>query len=367
MQDMMNNSDEKLKRRRNRYARAIMKLGWVRRGYDDSWYVHSRMFGDIMEPAFKDDLASRLELVSALNLMTRGKCLSCTKKLGGLIDHCQTDADLAAWHFFMGACCEKSGLSDMAIVHYSESTKYDPAFYMVYLRLAKCLHIKKRYEAALNAYIKALDEVLSRPEKDEIPAMSKEALLGSIHANAANCLLMMRRYDDAEFELYEADWYDCDDPMMYLTWATVYAATGRKAQAREQMSRLRDESPELEAASALKVREVIEQKNSRFALRSIPTEKLKRFWDWFSENEPTMHLLAVGTGSRMAFDRAYEQMCLVFDFGVEKPGMIFENDGEKSQLSFYDNYNLTFEIWLEKLVDMAPKSLKQRWDFYSTH
>ena len=155
--------------------------------------------------------------------------------------------------------------------------------------------------------------------------------------------------------------------MLWLTWATLYAATGRRAQASERMSRLRAESPELEAASALRVREVIEQRNSRFALRSIPTDKLKAFWDWFSENEGMMHTLAVGAGSQLALDKVYEQMCNVFDFGAEKPGLSFGLDGEKARLSFYDNYNLTFEIWLERLVDTAPKQLRQRWSFYSVH
>lgn len=53
----------------------------------------------------------------------------------------------------------------MAIVYYGEAAKREPEFYMVYLMLAKCLHTKRHYEAASGAYVKALDEILSRPKK----------------------------------------------------------------------------------------------------------------------------------------------------------------------------------------------------------
>mgnify|MGYP000386686293 FL=1 len=36
-------------------------------------------------------------------------------------------------------------------------------------------------------------------------------------------------------------------------------------------------------------------------------------------------------------------------------------------MSFFDNYNLTFELWLSKLVDTAPRSLRTDWSFYLVH
>ena len=54
--------DDKLRQKRNKYTGFMMKIDKVRKGFEDSWYIHCRMFGDIMEPAFKDDIASRMEL-----------------------------------------------------------------------------------------------------------------------------------------------------------------------------------------------------------------------------------------------------------------------------------------------------------------
>ena len=56
-----------------------------------------------------------------------------------------------------------------------------------------------------------------------------------------------------------------------------------------------------------------------------------------------------------------------FDAIVEKPGFEFGRDGAKARMSFFDNYNLTFELWLSKLVDTAPRSLRTDWSFYLVH
>ena len=352
---------------RNRCARLLLKSRKISDGFDRAWSTHGRMFGDIMEPAFAEDAASRLELVSALNLVSAGKHSAAARKLERLFDTCRSDEDFAALNFFMGVCCEKMGLIDMATVYYGQSAKREPEFYMVYLMLAKCLHTRRHYEAAANAYFKTLDEILSRPKKDEVPAVREEPLLGSVHGNLASCLIMMRRYDDAEFELYEAQRYDYAPPQLFVTWATLYAATGRRAQAAEKMSELRKISPELEASSALSIREIIEQKNSHFAPRIIDSERLGRFWDWFCENAEKLKALAFGMPSQALMREVYEQVSGIFDAVVEKPGFELGRDGEKARMSFFDNYNLTFELWLGRLVDTAPRSLRGDWSFYSVH
>lgn len=363
----MQGMNERRRRKLNRRAELMLKLPKAAEKFADKLYNHRRMFGEIIDPAFRDDIAARLRLIDTLELMMRGRLPEASKKLYGLHEFCRSDADFAAWYFFTGVLCEKCGMTEPALFYYGESAKCDPEFYMVYLQLAKCLHTKKRYESALNAYITALDEVLSRPKRDEVPAVREDALLGSIHANAANCLLMMRRYDDAEFELYEAQRYNYSPPQMLVTWATLYAATGRKIRAAEKMSKLKKCAPELESASALGVMEIIEQKNSHFAPRAIDSEKLKNFWDWFCANAERLKALTFGAPSPDMMNEVYEQVSGMFDAVVEKPGFEFGRDGAKARMSFFDNYNLTFELWLSKLVDTAPRSLRTDWSFYLVH
>lgn len=361
--------DDKLRQKRNKYTGFMMKSDKVRKGFEDSWYIHCRMFGDIMEPAFKDDIASRMELTAALNFISRGEISKGVKKLGKLFAFCETDADFAAFYFFMGVCYERIGMGMNAGVFFAESAKREPEFYMVYLMLAKCLHEEKRYEEALGAYIRTLEVIEESPKKYEVPAVREEPLLGSVHGNMANCLVMMRRYDEAEYELYESARYNYEPPMINLTWAALYAATDRKQLAREKMSRLRSSLPELESATVLMIQEILEQKNPRFYLKPIDQKRLTEFWAWFEENELQLRRPGKETASAELLKELQERLCGLFDCAdaPEQPRFALSSEGKKTALSFFDNYNLTFEIWLGRLVDTAPRSLKENWSFYSVH
>lgn len=361
--------DDKLRQKRNKYTRFMMKSEKVRKGFEDSWYIHSRMFGDIMEPAFRDDPATRMELVSALNFISRGEISRGVKKLGKLFKFCETDADFAAFYFFMGVCYERMGMSMNAGLLFAESAKREPEFYMVYLLLAKCLHGENRYEEALGVYMRTLEVIEESPKKYEVTAVRSEPLLGSVHGNMANCLVMMRRYDEAEYELYEAARYNYEPPMINLTWAALYAATDRRQLAREKMSLLRSALPELESSTVLMIQEILEQKNPRFYLRPVAPERLTEFWEWFEENEKRLRRPEEEKAPAGLFGELQERLSGLFDCAgaAEQPRFAFSPEGRKTALSFFDNYNLTFEIWLGRLVDTAPKSLKENWSFYSVH
>ena len=62
--------DEKRRKIRNKCTQLLLKNKKVSDGYERSWSAHCRMFGELMEPAFADDAASRLELVGALNMIS---------------------------------------------------------------------------------------------------------------------------------------------------------------------------------------------------------------------------------------------------------------------------------------------------------
>ena len=180
---------------------------------------------------------------------------------------------------------------------------------------------------------------------------------------------MMRRYDEAEYELYESARYNYEPPMINLTWAALYAATDRKQLAREKMSRLRSSLPELESATVLMIQEILEQKNPRFYLKPIDPKRLTEFWAWFEENELQLRRPGEETASAELLKELQERLCGLFDCvdAPEQPRFALSSEGKKTALSFFDNYNLTFEIWLGRLVDTAPKSLRENWSFYSTH
>lgn len=147
---------DKLREKRNKFTEKFLRLPRMKAAFEDAWYLHGRMFGPIMEPAFVGEIAARFRLVSALNLISRGEVFTGMRRLDRLYEYCRTDNDYAAWHFFMGLCFEKMGFRDRAAVLFSEAAQREPEFYMVYLMLAKCLHEEKHYEAALTNYVQAL-------------------------------------------------------------------------------------------------------------------------------------------------------------------------------------------------------------------
>ena len=358
---------DKFKEKRNRLAERILRLPRIKAAFDDAWYLHCRMFGPIMEPAFVNESTARLQLVSALNLISRGEAFSGMKRLDRLYGYCRTDDDLAAWNFFMGLCFEKMGFRDRAAVLFSEAVQREPEFYMVYLMFAKCLHEEKHYEAALSNYIQALERVINSPQRDEVPAVKPEPLIGSIHGNMAACLIMMRHYDEAEYELYEAESVNFSPPFLDLSWAMLYAATDRRQLARKKMAAMRKTMPEVEAKYALTVEEILAKKNPRFALQKPELGVLGRFWDWFSgEQERFSDAFKSGEGLP-GFGALEDKLREMFYQNGETVRFALSRDGSKTCISFFDNYNLTYEIWLDKLIELAPRELRDRWSFYAVH
>lgn len=122
----------------------------------------------------------------------------------------------------------------------------------------------------------------------------------------------------------------------------------------------------MEASSILPVMEIIEQKNPRFAPRSIDTGKIARFWDWFCEHEKLLRDLADTAARPVAEKQIRDAVIELFDFCREYPDFEFGRDGEKTSLSFFANYNLSFELWLERLIELRPDKLKESWSFYAT-
>lgn len=358
---------DKLREKRNKFTEKFLRLPRMKAAFEDAWYLHGRMFGPIMEPAFVGEITARFRLVSALNLISRGEVFTGMRRLDRLYEYCRTDNDYAAWHFFMGLCFEKMGFRDRAAVLFSEAAQREPEFYMVYLMLAKCLHEEKHYEAALTNYIQALERVVNSPQRNEVPAVRQEPLTGSIHGNMAACLIMMRHYDEAEYELYEAESFNYSPPMLDLSWAMLYAATDRKLLARQKMAALRKAMPEIEARYALTVEEILARKNPRFALQKPQLNILSGFWDWFSgEQERFLDAFKSGVGLP-GFGALEDKLREIFYHNGETVRFALSRDGSKTCISFFDNYNLTYEIWLDKLIELAPRELRDRWSFYAVH
>ena len=72
---------DKLREKRNKFTEKFLRLPRMKAAFEDAWYLHGRMFGPIMEPAFVGEIAARFRLVSALNLISRGEVFTGMRRL----------------------------------------------------------------------------------------------------------------------------------------------------------------------------------------------------------------------------------------------------------------------------------------------
>ena len=333
----------------------------------ESWRVHSRMFREIMEPAFVGDDAARIELVAALNMISRGDCAKAIKKLGGMKHYCKCDADDLALAFFLGLACERACDYDDAIVFWSEAAEYEPDFYLLYHMMAQVQQRKKAFEPAANNYAAALKCLENEEKVDEIPAVPRKALLAGIYGNMGVCLIQMGKYADAEWALYESEKYVHDQEKQYITWASLYAVTDRAAMAKEKMAQLREKNPELESQAALMIAELLAGKNPRFRVQEGELEKAHygEFWSWFEANAQRLFTMLMEEDPDSVVNEIYEKLNTVFPF-MEEPvefGVYPDEEFKTVHIDFCDNYIATLTAGLERLVEKAPEQLKEKWIF----
>ena len=339
----------------------------VKKAYESAWYAHSRMFGSVMDNAFVGDDCARLDLAAALNYMSRGKTLRARKRLLALGRFCSRDEDLIAWLFFMGLYHERCGEYDRAIMLFTQAAAKEPPSHLVYLMLARCLHHERQYGLALPTYELALQKLEAEPPTLTLPAISRDKLSGSIHGNMASCCVMMRLYNEAEYELIEAEELGFSPPGSELIWALLCAATDRKTEARSRLARLRELSPEREAAAVLRIEEILSGKSPHFCLIKPDMMKLEAFWGWFSGHEDFFYRTVTEGMPAFACRELTGKLFELFGSKDETVRVTLERDNGRVCLGFIDGYSLSYEIWLGRLVDLAPAELKPRWSFYVTH
>lgn len=346
-------------------AERLMKNPKFRDAFEESRRIHMRTFGDIMEPAFSDDPAAEIELIGAVNYISRGSFDKALRKLVRLKRRCKSRADEGARQFFMGLCCERSGMAEIALQHFAAAVTAGTGFYMTHTLLARLLHRQKCFDAALTNYLIALQLIQEREQKDEIPAVNFTELCGALYAGAADCSLMMGNYDDAEWALCEAQEYGIESKQLYIIYAMLYAVTERKALARKKLDELRTIDPELESRVAYDVAEAASGRNPRFSLLQEELKRLSHdtFWAWFCEREK--HFL-----NCLRFGAAFavgSELCMKltehFAFANTAVDVRIESENGVYVICAADNYMLSLSAGLESLIGKMPESLKEHWKF----
>lgn len=185
-----------------------------------SWEVHRQAFGPILEPAFEENPQVRIQLIAALNHISRREIKQGLDALKQIKEYCIYDEDKAAWTFFVGLCFEMAGAKEHMLKWYADAGKFNHRFYLPYLKLAKAAHNGAQFEAARGYYETAIECLLEMPENDR-----DEIILGSAYTNLTSCLTMLHQYKAAEQAWNAAQQYPAQ-PGAAATGAILYAAMG---------------------------------------------------------------------------------------------------------------------------------------------
>ena len=183
-----------------------------------SWEVHRQAFGPILEPAFEENPQVRIQLIAALNHISRREIKQGLDGLKQIKEYCIYDEDKAAWTFFVGLCFEMAGAKEQMLKWYADAGKFNHRFYLPYLKLAKAAHNGAQFEAAKTYYETAIECLLEMPENDR-----DEIILGSAYTNLTSCLTMLHQYKAAEKAWNAAQQYPAQ-PGAAATGAILYAA-----------------------------------------------------------------------------------------------------------------------------------------------
>lgn len=203
-----------------------------------SWEVHRQAFGPILEPAFVGNAQARIGLISALNHISRREIRRGMELLKALHPYCTTDADKAAWTFFVGLCFEMGGAQKQMLEWYEKAGRIGHRFYLPYMKLAKAAHAASRFDQAAQYYKTAAECQLELPEEDR-----DGVILGAALTNLTSCLTMLHQYGDAEKAWNLAQRYPLR-PGSDATAAILYAAMGNREETGRYLERLKTSFPQ---------------------------------------------------------------------------------------------------------------------------
>lgn len=324
--------------------------------FQRQWAVHMGAFGPILEPAFPEDYASRVHLLAALNPLSRRDVRSGLKKLEQLQDKCVTNADKAAWLFFMGLGFEFAGAQEQMLSCYRAAGDYGHRFYMPYLKLAKFFQQGCLYDRAEENYrltIGCFDGTgLSEADR---------RILGSAYTGLAATLTMMHRYEEAAAALESSRQLWPEAPGRAAAEAVLHGVLGETEQAEESLSVLQSHAPEAYRSVADMAKRIREGTEPLFCVVDVEEDTIAAFWQWFLENrEELEERLAQEEYPEEFGDRLKE----LFPFVQTEldPGFLREENGALRVL-LPDYYAVALNRGYEKLLEAAPEELADGWTF----
>lgn len=330
-----------------------------------SWQIHSATFGPIMENAFIYNLEARAALVDALNKISQGQIDEGVGILDNKVSQCcQTNEDRAAYHFFVGIAYEFLTNIDAALRHWLEASKYEPEFYLLYLKLAKQAHCDAVFEFAEENYIKAIECLNNR----KFPTKDHDRIISSAYSNLASCLTMMHRYEEALEAFENSEKRYSELPKRNSGKAILFAVLENEQKCKECLRKIKEkESVYLYENTKTFVEEIFNETHAHFFEVEYDVQKMDLFWKWFVENEEAIRKTYGKTPTEMQQINLMITSKLkdIFQF-MERELEVVVTVTEKFTIVFADFFSMGLHYGYDTLIERCPQKLKSLWDFIIT-
>ena len=315
--------------------------------FQQQWQTHLNMFGPLLAPMFAEDCASKIKLVDALNHLSQRKLGPAFRILNKLMLSCKTSEEKMGMLFFAGLSCEYAMDLPGARECYSQCIKYQPPFYLPYLRQAKLSFADRDFDAAEENFRQAAASIDSSEA-----FVNSEQIHAAVLVNDSRCLIAMHRYQEALLALNRAASIPGQEPsVIRSSKAMAYAAMGDEASCREELAWLQEHAPQVSASVEPVIQGILEGRDSQYRVREISREAIEAFWDWMLKNGSAIEKQPEGPIS--------EKIQTVF------PELSFTPDlhAEGRKITLKDSYNATLMEGYELLIEAMPQELKATWQF----
>lgn len=327
--------------------------------FQKSWNVHMQAFGPILEPAFADDYQTRIHLTAALNHISRQDLRAGFDKLQKLQKNCVTDADKAAWLFFMGVCFEFAGAKDQMIACYQQAGDFGHRFYLPYLKVAKAAHADAVYEIAEKNYRAAIRCFDGTGLDDQ-----SKIILSSAYTNLGSCLAMMHRYAEAAAAMDTAEQILPGQRGMDAARVVLHAVNKDEEKLAECLARLQETmSPDVAEETRKMADAILSGEHPHFAVQPVEDEKIAAFWAWFAENQAEIARRIRAQETDDLFPQLQGKLAEVFPFLDRAPEVGIQPQEDSITITLVDFYMVSLKHGYELLLAACPEEAKKGWKF----
>ena len=327
-----------------------------------SWRGHMQAFGPILAPAFVEDYQTKTHLCAALNFISNRDLEKGLNKLKPLQEKCETDADKAAWLFFMGVIFEMAGVEEAMVDCYRQAGEYGHRFYLPYLKVAKAAHGESSFDVAAEYYALGIDCLREGEQNDQ-----SRMVLAAACSNYASVLTMMHRFADAHEMLDASAEAMPVFPGRSGTAAVLFAAEGNWAAADAAMDAFAAEAPELYEQTKKNVDAIRAGTQPHFFVRDVDAQAVADFWTWFAEQEGTIAAYLADECYNELFALVQPKLSELFPFMERGLDLAFQPVEEGIQVIFADYYAVALRKGYETLLAAKPDTFENPWIFEITH